>query len=275
MMPRAGSRLPEREFTMATRTPLTIQPERLAGLRRYNLIAGVAHAVQAVAIVALATNFALPVTAQYLGGPPGSTTFERVSLFDLPLAWGIFGFFALSAIAHLWLVSPMGLRRYAAGLAQKQNVARWVEYGLSSSIMIFLIAQITGISDIIALSAIFAVNAAMIMFGWVQEKYEVPGEGGMLPFIFGSMVGIVPWLAIVFLLIAPDSTSGASPPTFVYGIIASIFVLFNTFAVNQWLQYKQIGRWKDYLVGERTYITLSLVAKSLLAWQVFANTLVP
>ncbi|MGV8977607.1 MAG: heliorhodopsin HeR [Cellulomonas sp.] len=260
---------------MATRTPLMIPAERLAGLRRFNLIAGVAHAVQAVAIVALAKDFGLPVTAQYLGGPPGSTAFERVSLFDIQLAWGIFAFFALSAVAHLWLVTPVGFRRYAAGLAQQQNVARWVEYGLSSSIMIFLIAQIVGISDIIALSAIFAVNAAMIMFGWLQEKYEVPGEGGMVPFVFGSMVGIVPWLAIVFLLVAPGSTSGAEPPAFVYGIIVSLFVFFNTFAVNQWLQYKQVGRWKDYLVGERAYITLSLVAKSLLAWQVFANTLAP
>ena len=260
---------------MAARTPMDVPAGRLAGLRRYNLVAGVVHAVQAVAIVLLASDFGLPVTAQYLGGPPGSTNFERVTLFDVQLAWGVFAFFALSAIAHLWLVTPAGFRRYAAGLAWQRNVARWVEYGLSSSIMIFLIAQITGITDIIALSAIFAVNAAMILFGWVQEKYEVPGEGGMLPFVFGSMVGVVPWLAVVFLLVAPGSTSGAEPPGFVYGIIVSIFLLFNTFAINQWLQYKQVGRWKDYLVGERAYITLSLVAKSLLAWQVFANTLAP
>ena len=37
------------------------------------------------------------------------------------------------------------------------------------------------------------------------------------------------------------------------------------------LQYKKIGPWKDYLYGERAYIILSLVAKSLLAWQVFAG----
>ena len=43
------------------------------------------------------------------------------------------------------------------------------------------------------------------------------------------------------------------------------FVLFNCFAVNQWLQYKQVGRWRDYLVGERVYFTSSLIAKSLLA----------
>ncbi|HYN57806.1 MAG TPA: hypothetical protein VES03_11470, partial [Motilibacterales bacterium] len=54
-------------------------------------------------------------------------------------------------------------------------------------------------------------------------------------------------------------------PGFVYGIIVSLFLFFNVFALVQYLQYKQVGRWADYLAGERTYITLSLVAKSLLA----------
>jgi hypothetical protein len=41
------------------------------------------------------------------------------------------------------------------------------------------------------------------------------------------------------------------------------------------LQYKQVGKWKDYLYGEKVYIILSLVAKTLLAWQVFIGTLRP
>ena len=44
--------------------------------------------------------------------------------------------------------------------------------------------------------------------------------------------------------------------------------------MNQALQYKRVGRWHDYRYGERCYLWLSLVAKSLLAWQVFANVLV-
>ena len=50
---------------------------------------------------------------------------------------------------------------------------------------------------------------------------------------------------------------------------------FNSFALTQWAQYRQIGRWRQYLTGERTYILLSLLAKSALAWQVFGGTLVP
>ena len=51
--------------------------------------------------------------------------------------------------------------------------------------------------------------------------------------------------------------------------------VFNVFAIVQFLQYKPVGKWADYLRGERAYIILSLVAKSLLAWQVFSGTLVP
>ena len=53
----------------------------------------------------------------------------------------------------------------------------------------------------------------------------------------------------------------------------SLFVLFNCFAINQWLQYRKRGRFADYLFGEKVYLVLSLVAKSALAWQVFGGTL--
>jgi hypothetical protein len=245
----------------------------IGGLRRYNLVAAAAHAVQAVLILVLATDFTLPVTATYLEGPPGTTPADQIVLWDLPVGRGVALFFLLSALAHVLIASPRLFPRYAAGLKAGHNYYRWVEYSLSSSVMIVLIAQLVGIGDVAALMAIFGVNASMILFGWLQEKYQQPGDGGWLPFTFGCIAGIVPWLAVVFYLVAPGATSSAEPPAFVYGIIVSLFVFFNIFALNQWLQYRQVGRWKDYLVGERAYITLSLVAKSLLAWQVFAGTL--
>jgi hypothetical protein len=141
--------------------------------------------------------------------------------------------------------------------------------------MIWLIAQLTGSSDFGALFGIFAVNASMIMFGALQEKYEKPGNRKLLPFIFGCITGIVPWLIVLVYTLQPGSESAAEVPGFVIGIIVSLFLFFNTFALNQWLQYKQVGAWKSYIRGERMYITLSLVAKSVLAWQVFSGALVP
>ena len=241
-------------------------------LRKANAGAAVLHAVQAVAVLALATDFALPVTASYMAGPPGTTPLDRAVLFDISTGAAVAGFLALSALAHL-IVCTAWWQRYVVDLGRQRNPARWVEYSLSSSLMIVLIAQLVGISDVAALVALFGVNAAMILFGWLQERYEHPGSGGWLPFGFGCVAGVVPWLAISVYLLSPGSTSSASPPGFVYGIFVSLFVFFNVFALNQWLQYRAKGRWQSYIFGERAYIVLSLTAKSALAWQIFAGTL--
>jgi hypothetical protein len=239
-------------------------------LRRFNTSMGVLHAVQAGLVVFLASAFTLPVTASFLLGPPGGPTTEPVRLADISVAGGVALFLMLSAGFHLLIAAPGFFDRYRIGLAHRRNNFRWVEYSLSSSVMIVLIAMLTGITDVAALIALFGVNASMIFFGAVQEKYEQPG-GSLLPFWLGCVPGIVPWIAIGFYLFTPGSS--AQPPGFVYGIFLSLFVFFNIFALNMWLQYRQIGRWSDYLFGERAYIVLSLVAKSALAWQVFGGTL--
>jgi len=244
-------------------------------LRRFNLIAGVIHLVQMIAVLALSTDFGLPVTATYMAGPPGTVFADSIVLFETPLALGVALFLGLSAVAHFIVASPTFFSRYGAGLEAKRNYFRWVEYSISSSVMIVLIAQVTGIADVTALVAIFGVNASMILFGWLQEKYEAPGNGGWLPFIFGCITGFVPWLCVAIYVIAPSSPSTESAPGFVYGIIVTVFILFNSFAWVQYKQYKAQGKWSNYLHGERIYIVLSLVAKSLLAWQIFANTLIP
>jgi Heliorhodopsin len=251
---------------------LRARRETTGALRRANAIAGLVHLVQAAVVVVLASGFSLPVTAAYLAGPPGTSNQSAVELFDVPTGAAVAAFLALSALAH-GLVSTVWWHRYTTDLDQQRNPARWVEYSLSSSIMIVLIAQLVGIADIAALLALFGVNASMILFGWLQEHGEQPGGGGWLAFTFGCLAGIVPWLAIAVYLLSPGSTSAATPPAFVYGIFVSLFAFFNVFALNQWLQYRARGRWGSYLFGERVYILLSLTAKSALAWQVFAGTL--
>ena len=253
----------------------TVKTVNITGLRRINLIAGFLHLAQMIVVLALSNDFALPVNATYMSGPPGTTFAPPVLLFSTPVGLTVALFLGLSALAHFIVASPQFFGRYSAGLAAQRNYFRWVEYAISSSVMIVLIAQVTGVADITALISIFGVNAAMILFGWLQEKYENPGSGGWLPFIFGCIAGAVPWLALLFYVFSIGGPTESAAPAFVYGIVITIFLFFNSFALVQWLQYKKVGKWSDYLRGERTYITLSLVAKSALAWQVFANTLIP
>ena len=240
--------------------------KKLNRLRIWNFVVGLILAVQAVMIAILTNNFSLPVTATFMTGPPGSPSGLH-HLFNIGTGWGVFAFLAISAGALLVIASPPVFPWYKRNLLQSRNYGRWIEYFFSSSIMIVLISQITGISDIAALLAIAGINASMILFGLLQEKYEKSGKPGWLPFWFGSFAGIIPWVAIVVYVWAPGLS--ASPPGFVYGIIASLFLFFNCFAVNMVLQYKKVGPWRDYLFGEKVYIVLSLTAKALLAWQVF------
>jgi hypothetical protein len=245
-----------------------------SSIRRYNLIAGVFHFVQMCIVIAQANDFSLPIVARYMSGPPGSTFAQPITLLDTPVGLAVAIFLGLSAFFHFLVASPQFFPRYSAGLAQSRNYFRWVEYSISSSVMIVLIAQICGVTDVVAIISIFGVNASMILFGWLQEKYETPGNGGWIPFIFGCIAGIIPWLGLLFYVLAIGGPGDTKAPAFVYGIVISLFVLFNTFAIVQYLQYKKVGKWSDYIRGEKTYITLSLVAKSALAWQIFASTLI-
>jgi hypothetical protein len=90
------------------------------------------------------------------------------------------------------------------------------------------------------------------------------------------VAGITPWIVIGIALWTAATAPGAEPiPAFVWAIFVSLFISFNIFAITMILQYAKVGRWKDYLVGEKTYMFMSLFAKTILAWQVFAGTLAP
>ncbi|MEN9595229.1 MAG: hypothetical protein RLY23_1712 [Actinomycetota bacterium] len=248
----------------------------IAKLKKLNIGAGFLHLASLIGILLLSTSFSLPVTATYMTDAPGTGSFaDPLTLFNLNLAYMIVAFLALSAFFHFLISTPKMFSRYEAGLKKNINIFRWVEYSLSSSIMIVVILQLNGTTDYIALLAIFGVNLSMILFGWLQEKYTTPGNGDFLPFIFGCIAGIIPWIAIGLIIASPKGPPNATPPTFVYGIVVSLFILFNCFAIVQWRQYRAKGKWSNYLRGEKTYIVLSLVAKSALAWQIFAGTLAP
>lgn len=250
-----------------------ITDAQIKPLRKWNIAAGLLHLASLVAILFLANKFVLPVTATYMTGPPGSTFTNPILLFSTNVSYTIALFLGLSAFFHFFVSSKQIFPKYAQGLKENKNIFRWVEYSLSSSVMIFVIAQLNGISDYAALLAIFGVNVSMILFGWLQEQYTKPGDGQWLPFIFGCIAGIIPWIIIVIQLFSPSGPAGISAPGFVYGIVISLFLFFNCFAWVQYKQYQAKGKWANYLRGEKAYIILSLVAKSLLAWQIFAGTL--
>ncbi len=247
-------------------------------LQRFNASMGFLHLLQGLAILLLSSSVTFPLRTTFLNssGPPGSavSTVTR-TVFDLRLGPLVAAFLLISSIAHFLVSSPGVFPWYVKNLKRHINYVRWYEYAASASVMIVVIAALCGVFDLPTMVLLFSLNAAMIFFGLMMELHnQTTKETNWTSFAMGCFAGAVPWVIIIWYFIGAILTSQDNHvPAFVYGIIASIFVFFNVFAVNMFLQYKKVGPWRDYLFGERMYIFLSLFAKSALAWQVFGGTL--
>lgn len=247
-----------------------------SGLRKFNFIMAAFHGAQGVIILMLSRTFDIAITGDYLRLNSETQSLEPATayLFDLSVPMLIAVFFFLSAAAHLFIATVYN-KKYNRDLGQGINKVRWIEYSLSASIMMVAIAVLVGVYDFASLVMVFVLIAIMNLLGLVMEIHnQTTKKTNWLSYWIGCLAGIVPWFVIGFCFWL-SADQGSAPPAFVYWIFVSIFVFFSCFAVNMVLQYKKIGPWKDYIYGERAYIILSLVAKTLLAWQVFAGTLQP
>jgi hypothetical protein len=255
-----------------------VAPERTyTGLRIFNAVMGVLHLVQGAFMWVISNETTYPVFTNFLRFDMATKTLvpNPTQVYDLRFGPAVAVFLLISAVAHFFLAT-VGYNWYVAKLKSGMNPARFYEYALSSSLMIVLIGMLVGVSDLGALILLFGVNAMMNLFGIMMELHnQTTTRTDWTAFIYGCIAGIVPWIVIFVSFYGALGSSDAKPPAFVYAIVPILFVFFNIFAINMFLQYKKVGPWKDYLFGERVYIVLSLLAKTTLAWQIWAGTLRP
>jgi hypothetical protein len=264
--------------------------QKVDKLIKFNKTMGLVHLIQGVLMMLFAflvyptlndaqETFTIPVIGNYLEFVPGSglVLTNTDTLFEMPFLPMTASFLLLSAIFHFLIAFPFK-KKYRAGLRVGINQFRWYEYALSSSLMIVLISALFGVRDIAVFALIALSNAAMNLFGLDMEllnqgETKVGKKVNWLPFIFGTIIGLAPWLAIAFYIGVNPNLDAV--PVFVWAILATYFIAFNTFPVNMILQYLGLGKFKDYLHGERGYIVLSLVAKTLLTWLVLFGAFQP
>ena len=231
----------------------------------------VLHFAQGVLMVVLSADVPWPITYTRFDFDVATETLAPVAVpyVDVPLPLLVAGFLFLSALAHA-TVATVKYGAYVRALERGMNPYRWYEYSLSASLMIVVIAMLSGIWDLGTLIALFGLVAVMNLCGLVMELHNQTTERtDWTSYWVGVIAGIVPWIVIGVSLVGSIVASEGQVPDFVLVIYVSIFVFFNLFAVNMILQYRETWRWRNYLFGERAYILLSLVAKSLLAWQVY------
>ena len=244
-------------------------------LRTYNIIVGLVLLLQGIVMWAISNGTKVMITTNYLkwNSEIGFPAPVLNNLFELQLGPVVALFLLLSGIfllgsAFIWR------KKYQEQISKGMNLFRWAEYSITSSLMLVVIATLCGVFDFSSLILIFALNACMIFFGWVMEIHnQNTKEVNWTSYIFGCFAGLVPWIVLGLYFFNAINSNAESVPSFVYAIFWSLLFFFNIFAVNMVLQYKKVGKWKNYIYGEYAYITLSLIAKALLAWQVWGGTL--
>lgn len=256
--------------------------------------------------------FKKTITRSYLKFDPETQalTSAQTGVFDVEIGVCAAIFLLMSAFAHFLVLVAGFKKNYIANLNNGINYVRWYEYALSSSVMICTITILFGCYDLGTHICLFLVNASMNLFGLLMEKENSPQLQALragrdlefdsltgartvfiseqnarnpsgpkavtwTPFWFGCIAGSAGWILMALYFFGTPSEQQKQIPKFVYAILASYFIFFNTFPVNMALQYAKVGAWRDYRYGELWYMILSLASKSLLAWLVFGGTFQP
>jgi hypothetical protein len=254
-----------------------MKPETQLGrqLQTFNRIAGLTHLIQGITLaLILNSKTTIPVVTRFFGQTPDGIQPVSETLFEFPIALIAPIFLLLSAVAHLLVSSPFYVRRYEANIQAGINPARWWEYAFSSSLMLVVLQMFGGLIEISNIVFIFTLNFIMNLMGLMMEKYnQLTKKTSWLPFNIGVLAGIVPWImGGLYFWVSTNNIADSIPVYAQFGFLLT-FLFFNSFAINMWLQYKKIGKWKSYAYGEKAYIVLSLVSKSALGWIIVLGTM--
>lgn len=244
-------------------------------LQTFNRIAGLLHLAQAFAMyMILNDDVKIPIVTRFFDQTPEGIQPVSETLFEFPIALIAPIFLLLSALAHLFVSAPFYIQRYEKNIASGINPARWWEYSVSSSLMLVVLLTFGGLVEISTVVFIFTLNFIMNLMGLMMEKHnQLTEKTSWFSFNVGVVAGIVPWImGTIYFVVSTNNIADAIPVYAQLGFLLT-FVFFNTFAVNMFLQYKKIGKWKEYVYGERAYIVLSLTSKSLLGWVIVLGTM--
>lgn len=286
---KAGAKSPVKAKTTAFKTVATeviAEPRSRSTLlpsilQRWNIWAGIIFLAQAAVILLLSDTRHLPVTANYVAKDPlaeaaGNTQFVPAMhhLFDLNVTYLVVLFLLVAGVIHL-VAATKGRERYEHALSQRVNALRWMEYTITASIMLMVMVMLAGVFDATTLLLVLVLSIIMHVLGLLVELHSKGGKADWTTWRIACLAGSMPWAVFIMYAVGTGVYGMTHLPGYVYGIWASMLVIFFGFATNLYLQRTGRGRWGDYLYGEKVFIVLSLIAKTALAWQIFAGLLRP
>lgn len=258
-----------------------------------NYILAFAHGIQAILYTILATlpQFSaatIPIFYTKPLGRPGSQnlTFETtIFTYSHPVAM-VATFMYITSIFHIIRACMPNIKvtngKNKDTSLNADRMWRWVEYSITSTIMIVVILLTSGVCDIYTLVGFSTANVAMILFG-ASGDFAI-GSNKYYTFLFGCITSLPVWGCIFAQVSLIALSTGASNIPFVLSISVVLFVLFQGFAVAEYFYIRSYGlegndkNDKAYAESSRywsefSYQLLSAISKTTLSALVAAAML--
>ena len=206
------------------------------------------------------------------------------NVIDLQVIQGMLvSFFVITGSFHLFYYfsndsmekdeMPSWKNKYTRMLSNKNNYFRWVEYSITSTLMLYIIALTSGLRDSNSYALLFSTNVSMIATGQMVEEAIRDGKDWQLPMAVGFLLlvfefGVIAkdfWSRLnqinIFLESNPSLSNSQSIPSWISAMIIVLFLLFSSFGfLSLWGAYNN----EQYETIEKGYIWLSLIAKAVL-----------
>lgn len=207
---------------------------------------------------------------------------KKNSIFKSDLRNLLIAFFGITSLTHaLYFASsfekvPLIGGLYNRMIANKNNFVRWIEYSITATLMINIVARSSGVSDEDTLLLSNIATAAVMLQGQTIELalQEQPSVTKLQRLVIYNLVGWGLMLGVFGVIISKfqqtvdeiKAATCANIPNFVKYTVYSQFLFYNLFGF--WQLYQIFSVYKnpnyDYTKFEVGYTVLSLFSKTIL-----------
>ena len=262
--------------------------------RKYNTAAAIAHLVVLILEIVIVTVLydeknSFDTTAYVTSKHRNDSKVEVVTSRPVIPGWNyllpglLYSFTGVTALAHTLYATKLH-RQYQVGVQNCNVWFRWVEYSLSATIMLVIIALSSGVSDANALFAMSIVSVGVMLLGHITEKQMANNDlaTAKLSTLLAWLLFAAAW-SFVFVqyaeqlyqvkALAPVQPTDLSLPaqkisipSFVTALVITMFGLYSSFGLVQLVQLYQRSQKKqlNFAPFDKSYIILSFVAKTVL-----------
>jgi len=181
-------------------------------------------------------------------------------------------FFFITALFHfIYATSSL----YPELITKRNNWLRWIEYSITSTIMLYIIALLCTVKDTNTYILLGSCNVIMISLGQLIEEKINMGQSPWIPMAASFFLLFSEFSVITrdfsrrindvnsYIQSSPSSRLGIGKiPTWIIYMLVILFLFFSCFGIVS--LYYSIYPDTSYEMVEKAYIILSLIAKTTL-----------